>query len=170
MSWPGSRRGFSLVEVVIALGVISFALVGILGLFPIAINTAAESKAETRITNIAQSVFTDLQESLPGAATLVTAQTGNFESASVLPLNLAVAGDYYVLYDGEGRPLQPLTSTQWGTAVTVARGVFGVWLKIDPPGGGTTGLSKVSLTIATPVKAMPANRKTYEFVCLLRNK
>jgi uncharacterized protein (TIGR02598 family) len=59
----GSRlhRGFTLVEVILALAVMAIGLVGILGIFPVALNTARESKQETRIAQLAQTMFSDLR-------------------------------------------------------------------------------------------------------------
>lgn len=54
------HRAFSLVEVVLALGVISFAIVAILGVFPVALQTGHSSQNETRVAQIAQSVISTL--------------------------------------------------------------------------------------------------------------
>ena len=44
-SFPqGAERGFSLVEIMIALGIFSFAAVAILGLLPLALHLARESQ------------------------------------------------------------------------------------------------------------------------------
>ena len=45
-----AAQAFSLIEIVLALGVISFAIVGIMGLFPVAMRAAQESQSETRAT------------------------------------------------------------------------------------------------------------------------
>jgi uncharacterized protein (TIGR02598 family) len=52
---------FTLIEVVLAIGIMSFALVGILGLFPVALETAQDSKAETQIALLAQRIEADLR-------------------------------------------------------------------------------------------------------------
>ena len=49
-----SGRGFSLIEVVLALGIISFAIVGIIGLMPVAMKSAGDSMRETDATFIAR--------------------------------------------------------------------------------------------------------------------
>ncbi|TLD71299.1 type II secretion system protein [Phragmitibacter flavus] len=57
------RRGFTLMEVVVTLGI--FALfVGVLGLFPQLMNVSAESAIETRAAHIAQQVVRDLVPAL----------------------------------------------------------------------------------------------------------
>src|SRR5262249_21442793 len=54
------RLGFSLVEVVIALGVIAIAVVTILALFPAALQTGHSAQDETRAAQIAQTIFPSL--------------------------------------------------------------------------------------------------------------
>jgi Tfp pilus assembly protein PilV len=51
------RLGFSLAEVVIALGVIAIAIVAILALFPAALQTGHSAQDETRAAQIAQTIF-----------------------------------------------------------------------------------------------------------------
>src|SRR5205823_7388168 len=51
------QSAFSLVEVVLALGVLSFAIVAILGLIPIGLQTSHSSQDETRAAQIAQSIL-----------------------------------------------------------------------------------------------------------------
>ena len=62
---PGA---FSLVEAALSLAVISFAIFAIMGLFPVALQTARESNRETRATLIARRIVDELQ-SLPGTNT-----------------------------------------------------------------------------------------------------
>ncbi len=58
-----SRQGspaFSLVEVVIALGVVAFAIVAIFGALPVGLNASHSSQDDTRSGQIAQDVLTSL--------------------------------------------------------------------------------------------------------------
>ena len=50
---PGSRQAFSLVEVTIALGLVSFALLALLGLFVVGLNSSKESALDTAQAQIA---------------------------------------------------------------------------------------------------------------------
>src|SRR2546423_12328016 len=65
-----SRRAFSLVEVVLALGVISFALLAIIGLFPTALQSGRASIQETRANHLAQQIFSTLRSQAFSAANL----------------------------------------------------------------------------------------------------
>jgi type II secretory pathway pseudopilin PulG len=79
-----SRRAFSLVEVVLALGVISFAIVAILGVLPIALQTGHSAQDDTRARQIAQDILgcvaSQAQSNYPNA---VIAQAGTSFSHSV---------------------------------------------------------------------------------------
>lgn len=65
---PGSRsatrskRGFSLVEVVIALGVVSFAFIGIIGSLPVGIQSMQGAMQQQAKANITQQLRSDLQQ------------------------------------------------------------------------------------------------------------
>ena len=68
---PRSARGagaFSLVEAALSLAIMSFAIFAIMGLFPVALQTAREGNRETRATLIARRIVDELQ-SLPGTNT-----------------------------------------------------------------------------------------------------
>lgn len=56
---------FSLVEVVLALGVVSFAIVAILGVLPTGLQTGKSSQDETRATQLAQGVLATLASQAP---------------------------------------------------------------------------------------------------------
>lgn len=54
-----SGRGFSLVEVVLALGIAAFALVAIVGMLPVGLKLARESDEESRAVNVLTQVVAD---------------------------------------------------------------------------------------------------------------
>lgn len=61
--FPRGRRraAFSLVEVALALGIVGFALVGIVGAIPMALNNGRLSIAQTRAANVAGTIFTNFR-------------------------------------------------------------------------------------------------------------
>ena len=59
------KAAFSLLEVVIALGVITVGVVGVLAVFPTALQTGHSAQDETRAAHIAQSVFGSLVAQAP---------------------------------------------------------------------------------------------------------
>ena len=64
--------GFSLVEVVIALGIVSFAVLAIVGMMPVALKSAQDSMRETDATLIAQRIFSELKTGSGGNRSITT--------------------------------------------------------------------------------------------------
>ncbi len=54
--------GFSLVEIVLAIGITSFALIATLGLLPVGLNSLRESSTQTAVANISQYIRGELQQ------------------------------------------------------------------------------------------------------------
>jgi uncharacterized protein (TIGR02598 family) len=61
-------RAFSLVEVVLALGIAAFALVAIVGMLPVGLKLASESDEESRAVNILTQLAADRRASITTAA------------------------------------------------------------------------------------------------------
>lgn len=57
----GRNASFSLVEVVLALGIVAIGLVSILGLFPTGLNASRDSANETRASEMSQGIFATLR-------------------------------------------------------------------------------------------------------------
>lgn len=164
--------GFSLVEVVLALGIVSFSLVGILSMFPVALDTATDSKNETRVTFIAQSIFSDLQFSKPSNAMVMFKQVGQasdydnptYAKGQSLGANFVAQ---YVAYDREGRPLQSISSNDFRGSYgnTQAGFVASIATNASP----LTGLARVDVTIVSPPQAGSGSntRKTNFFTTYL---
>ena len=62
---PRRQLAFSLVEVVLALGVIAVGVIAILGVFPTALQTGHSAQDETRAPQIAQTIFGSLVAQAP---------------------------------------------------------------------------------------------------------
>jgi len=73
-------HSFSLLEVVIALGVIAVGIVGVLAVFPTALQTGHSAQDETRAAHIAQSVF----------GSLVAGATSRFNAVPLPPTPLSI--------------------------------------------------------------------------------
>jgi len=149
---------FSLIEIVLALGIISFALVGIMGLFPVAMKSAQESQRETRATQIAQQIFSDLK-AVPGTNRLVAITTNILNTQS--SINLTTSGSIAVSYDREGRPLGI------GTNHTERIFLADIQVTANSP---MAGLSRVQTTIETPALAATNARSKYTFVTLMNQQ
>lgn len=148
--------GFSLVEMALALAVISFALVGIMGLLPVALQSAQDSQRETRAAFIAQQIFNDLQ-SLPGTNTFLASNTNSPPGG--IWLGLSTNSTNQISYSEEGLPISSGPSSPTN-AVYFAR----IHVFANKP---TNGLSSVQTIVETPANA-PANRRVgYTFVTVM---
>src|SRR5215510_13934691 len=99
------QTGFSLVEVALSLAIVSFAIIAIMGLFPVALQTAKESNRETRATLIARRIVDELQ-SLPATNTsLVRGGSVTNADARITGLDLSTSSANVLLYDEQGEGL-----------------------------------------------------------------
>lgn len=62
-----SRTAFSLIEIVLALGIVAFVLVALVGLLPVGLNTNRDSLEEFEAFNVLQLAAVDRQSSLADA-------------------------------------------------------------------------------------------------------
>lgn len=146
-----SAFAFSLVEVVLALGVISFAIVGIMGLFPVAMRAGLESQRETRANHIARMIFSDLAASPPTNAMVATGP----DSFTNLVLS-NFSGSLTNLYDNAGLPTRDPAAAAFAAKISI---------RPDTP---ATGLAHIEAVISAPAAAPETNRSAYTFVTLLR--
>src|SRR6266480_660531 len=66
---PHATAGFSMVEVVLALGVASFCLIAVFGLLPVGVQTNRNATSQTAATGILASVTADLRATASGSVT-----------------------------------------------------------------------------------------------------
>lgn len=145
--------GFSLVEVALALAIIAFALVGIMGLIPVAMHSAQDSQRETRAALIARQIFSDLQ-SQSGTNRFIVKGTNILQQR--IPVDLTQSKIYTNTYSEQGIPTV-------NNAIYLAL----VEVKANDP---TNGLSRVQASIEVPAEASSNNRTRYNFVTLLNQQ
>jgi prepilin-type N-terminal cleavage/methylation domain-containing protein len=92
------RRAFTLIEMVIALGIVSFALLGMMALLPAGVQATKTSLEESGAIDVLSNVIADRKATIPTAAStyygipaLTTAITTNF-----VPTNAACNSNYLV--------------------------------------------------------------------------
>jgi uncharacterized protein (TIGR02598 family) len=151
------KSGFSLIEIVLAIGIISFALVGILGLFPVAVNAAANSQNETQAALIARSIFDQLGDQPESNARSVNlAETFDSQTPSPIKVDLlngTTAGP--LAFDVGGKPLPSV-----GDPDTV----FQAEVKITPTTTTITAPLYGSSTVLVTVKS---KNSSYSFPSIL---
>ena len=165
---PSNPVGFSLVEVVIALGVVSFAIVAILAFFPVGLKTNRSSAAETRAAQITRAVTGSIDS-----------QCSTFNSIKCygLPSNLDLTSlntmsettSSHVLYASYKSPNQPVIS-----ATQDSDSIYSIELRFDndpslTPSNVKLGAGKVNL-IQIRVFSLARAEGPIEFFFLARNK
>jgi uncharacterized protein (TIGR02598 family) len=152
------RSAFSLVEVVLALGVISFAILAILGVFPVGLSTGHSAQDETRAPQIAQMILS----SLAGQAST------QFNNVFIpLPSNQTLAVDL----TSSASPGTPnLYADNNGQLVTTAaNATYAVTIITDnaPTGFDTGYANKVTVVVAWPANAPAANQTKRDYTRII---
>ena len=140
-------RAFSLVEVVISLAVISFALLTLLGLFGVGMASGRRSGEDTSLASISWQVLTDLQS-----------QT-NFKAAAI-----ASSASTNYIFDYTGQPTNSETQPYFTCNVTArnptSSEVTATGQSLD------SGLVLTKLTITWPSTVHPAPNTNYVYATL----
>lgn len=170
-----AARGFSLIEVVIAIAIIAVALVGILGLFPIALDAASNSQRETQAALLARTIYTDLDARADTKRLLLTTtnSTGTETKPSTFEVDLTKASDAYLAYDTDGEPMGKIDAGAFSSGKKEATFVAHVAVKPQPatPNGTNstvTELTRIEVSVQTPASAPEASRRKYSFISLYR--
>lgn len=159
------KSAFSLVEVAIALGIISFALIAIMGLFPVAMKSAQESQRETRATMIAQQIFSDLRTTTGTNRMLVRGPSATDPNNVFTNFNLATSGSTNLAYDQNGVGLTDVvTSANFANGFPAATFLANI---TATPSTNIPNLARVQATIEAPAAAPTASRSRYIFVTLM---
>jgi len=149
---------FSLVEVVIALGIVSFAIVAVMGMLPIALKTSRESMTETDAAVIARRILSEISCGTNSQRSMST----NINNG-VKTIDLAIdSADTFIAYRETG---EVLYATNTNSAVNSANTDYLAQISIST-NTGISNLSRVLVDILSPASAQPANRVTNSFVTL----
>jgi type II secretory pathway pseudopilin PulG len=176
------RNAFSLVEVVLALGVISFAIVAILGVFPLGLSTGHSAQDETHAPQIAQTIFATLASQTFNAVSIklydstgnasgsvdldLTQQNGAEPNLSGLSANnsgevfIATAGNPPKFLSAHAPPALPATDS---TAVYAVAVLF----NNSPAGFDAQFANQVTITVAWPAGATTANQTKRDYTRII---
>jgi Tfp pilus assembly protein PilV len=158
-------RSFSLLEVVIALGVIAVGIVGILAVFPTALQTGHSAQDETRAAHIAQSVFGSL---VAGASSQFSnVQLPLYPSPSPVPTPLSInlttgsgTTPAVTLYaDNDGNLIANSTNAAYAILLYTNNTVPGF---TDP-----ASANQVTARVAWPANAPAANQTFRDYVRII---
>src|SRR5205085_3752562 len=142
-------RGFSLVEVVLAIGVVAFCLFAILGMFPVALKTQQTSVRQTTANEILAQILADLRADVrlpPGQAS--KEQTSGFNLHGHWA-DIATPDTIYFTNDGDQTPAGGVN-----VSPVPSDAVFRAKITYLLPPTSTTSLA--SITITWPAQVDPA--------------
>lgn len=161
-------RGFSLLEVVIALGVITVGIVGVLAVFPTALQTGHSAQDETRAAHIAQSVFGSLVAQAPSQFTGVQVPVSDGVSPSI-NLTLSTSSPspspapsptpYALFANNDGQLANSSTNATYAITIYTNNSVPGF---TDP-----ASANAVTVRVAWPPNAPAANQTFRDYVRII---
>jgi type II secretory pathway pseudopilin PulG len=158
---------FTLIEIVLSIGILSFALVGILALFPVALETAKESKEETMMAQIAQSIEADIRRADTATARVLATGFNPATASTYESLSLDGSGAITLAYGTNGRPwTERPTPAQYASGFPGPDFIARVETTFDPP--EHPGLTRIDITVESPAAAPEAARRKVAFVTLKR--
>jgi uncharacterized protein (TIGR02598 family) len=157
-----SSSAFSLIELVLAIGIVSFALVGLMGLFPTAINLAQDSQRETQAALIAKRIFSNLSAEEPFIQQKGMSPTeGNIEK-----INLATIGATPTAVDYDESGLLPGAVGEDSKIISSNTPVYRASLTISA-NTPMKDIAKADLVITTPINAPKDHQRTFYFTTLI---
>ncbi len=157
-------QAFSLIEVVLALGVVSFSVVAMVGLFPVGYKNALESRQETSAAFIAQQISGDLRSSpFTNASVLYRGTDGKL--AVLSSFSLTGAGTHVFACGVQNNILRELGSGVYDAPCATADTAFLARIVIVPISSG--GLSRVEVEVSGPAAAASTNRSHFGFVTMM---
>jgi uncharacterized protein (TIGR02598 family) len=162
--------GFSLVEAALSLAIMSFAVIAIMGLFPVALQTARESNRETRATLIARRIVDELQ-SLPATNTgLVRGTSLTNAQGRITGLDLSSASTNILLYDEQGEGLtNQVAPASFTSSIDEPGAYFAAEVRVTPD-FPRPGISRIQTTVEAPSRAPSARRSSFSFVTLMSQR
>jgi uncharacterized protein (TIGR02598 family) len=147
-----SGRAFTLVEVVLALGVVSFGLISMLGLLTVGLKTFHDAMSQTTETEIAQQISNQLQ-------------LANFSSIS----GIKNSSNYY--FTQEGLQLTNGSSTSTAPASTVYTASVAAPSVLAVPGvtSSTSSLATNTMTFVISIWSVNSPQTTNAFAIQIAN-
>ncbi|MCE0499341.1 MAG: hypothetical protein LV481_15480 [Methylacidiphilales bacterium] len=153
-SIPGGRAGFTLVEVVLALGVTTFCLLTMVGLLAVGISTNKSTIQQSIAANIAGAAMADLRatplanESYSTAEILYSPRFGFELPASTSGSGIEASGAQTIYVDVNG---MPLTGVNSNLSTTSSAGTFRVTVVGPARPSVPSGAAAQTQRLASPV-------------------
>jgi uncharacterized protein (TIGR02598 family) len=152
---PRGKCGFSLAEVVIALGIITVGIVAVLGVFPTALQSGHSAQDETRAAHIAQSIFGSLVAQAPSQFSSVQFRLSDGVTLSPA-INLTTSSFYTLYADNDGQLINSAANAAYAITIYTNNAVPGF---TDP-----ASANAVTVRVAWPANAPAANQTFRDYV------
>jgi len=157
------RRGFSLLEILVALGLLALVAAGLLALFPLVGTHDRENAAETRASLIASGIMDGLTTDGEETLHLPIGMSNGTPVWETLPLSTGIRS---IAYDESCRPLYRLDGEDSAQPINDQRATAVITLGIGK-NRSTPGMLAAEVAVAEPASA-PAERRTVrKFVRLI---
>lgn len=142
-----SAKAFSLIEVVLALGIVSFAMMAVVGTLPVGLRSSQQSRTQIAAANIARQIQGDLQQ--------ISFQNSSTDALTVekLPSN-----PFYFSQDGT----RSVASDAYYVAKFTLNNVSAPGLSVN-----SSNARSVKVSITYPASATEANRQQVVYSLLL---
>ena len=162
--------GFSLVEAALSLAILSFAIVAMIGLFPVALQTARESNAETRATLIARRIVDEIQ-SLPATnISLVRGASVINASSRISGFDLSSPFSSVLLYDEQGEGMtNEVPAEAFQSGINAAEAYFAAEVRLTPS-FPQPGVSRLETSVEAPASAPSSRRSRFVFVTYMSQR
>jgi uncharacterized protein (TIGR02598 family) len=155
---------FSLVEVVLALGVIAVGVIAILGVFPTALQTGHSAQDETRAPEIAQTIFSSLVAQASSQFNNLQLPIPGNPSLSI-NLTLSSSPTTPTLYaDNDGKLTPGATAAAYAILIFTCNPSN---CASPPAGFNDPALNQVTVRVAWPANAPAANQTYRDYVRII---
>jgi uncharacterized protein (TIGR02598 family) len=142
----------------VAIGIVSFAVVAIVGMLPIALNTAKDSMLETDAAVIAQRVFAELQ-----AGTGTNRPVSINAHGDTMEVDLSSDGTNFLAF-GDACEVRSSPTSEASITDTEVSFLGAVSVSTNT---GISHLSRVEVSITSPASAPASSRTTNTFMTLM---
>jgi uncharacterized protein (TIGR02598 family) len=142
----------------VAIGIVSFAVVAIVGMLPIAINTSKDSMLETDAAVIAQRVFAELQ-----AGTGTNRPVSINAHGDTMEVDLSSDGTNFLAF-GDACEVRSSPTSEAPITDTEVSFLGAVSVSTNT---GISHLSRVEVSITSPASAPASSRTTNTFMTLM---
>jgi hypothetical protein len=160
------RAGFTLIEIALAVGVFAVAIVAILGLFPVGLRSASDSRVESVVVQVARGIFSGLRASSFTEGKVYTSPPDDRGMRRYVTINLAAPGPpIYVLYGTDGAIVRQVQPSDYSMGMLdgdcIAKVEAGPATAVNP------AVVRVAVTVEHPAAAAADRRNRFVIVTAL---